>query len=175
MKIFETVCRYRAWTQVSGYFDGDGSVHLRTDSPVVLRFALVWVDNCYLQLLQLKTFLASRGIILGNVLQQGVGVFRLQISSPRFALFAAKQMSPFCFKKQPELTILREYYENKITGTEAISRINAVVIAGVRLGKIRPSVVLPEYAEGKHMVAKARGLKSSMVKRARSQNSETGS
>ena len=80
-KPFEGVAGYRTWTQAAGYFDGDGSVHLRTDSPVVLRFALVWVDNCYGQLLQLKTFLSSRGIVLGNVLQQGEGVFRLLIAS----------------------------------------------------------------------------------------------
>lgn len=74
-KILEKVRGYRTWTQVAGYFDGDGSVHLRTDSPVVLRFALVWVDNCFEQLLQLRSFLSSRGITLGNVLQQGIGVF----------------------------------------------------------------------------------------------------
>jgi len=72
---------YRVWTQVAGYFDGDGSVHLRTDSPVVLRFALVWVDNCFEQLLQPKSFLCSRGITLGNVLQQGIGVFSLLLST----------------------------------------------------------------------------------------------
>jgi hypothetical protein len=48
---------------------------------------------------------------------------------------AAKQMSPFCFKKEPELTILKDYYENRIHGTEAISRINAMVISGIRLGE----------------------------------------
>jgi hypothetical protein len=174
-KLLEKVRKYRTWTQVAGYFDGDGSVHLRTDSPVVLRFALVWVDNCFEQLLQLKGFLSSRGITLGNVLRQGVGVFRLQIASPRFCLAAAKQMSPFCFKKEPELTILKDYYENKINGTEAISRINEMVVSGIRLGKIRPSIVLPKYAEGKLMVARARGLKAAEARWRRSRNPGTES
>jgi hypothetical protein len=169
-KFLEKVKGYRSWTQAAGYFDGDGSVHLRTDSPVVLRFALVWVDNCFEQLLQLKKFLSSRGIILGNVLRQG-DAHSLQIASPKFCLAAAKQMLPFCFKKEPELTILKDYYENNIDGTEAISRINAMVTCGIRLGKIRPSIVLPKYSEGKLRVARARGLKSAEARWGRSRNS----
>jgi hypothetical protein len=112
---------------------------------------------------------------LGNVLQQGIGVYRLQIASPRFCLAAAKQMLPLCFKKELELTILKDYYENKINGTEAISRINEMVVSGIRLGKIRPSIVLPKYAEGKYTVARTRGLKAAEARWRRSRNPDTGS
>lgn len=165
---------YTLWAQVAGYFDGDGSVHLRTDSLVVLRFALVWVDNSFDQLLQLRSFLCSQGIGLGDVLRQGFGVSRLQIASPRFALLAAKQMIPFSFKKKEELRIVGDYYEDRITGTEAIGKINEAVRRGVRIGDIRPLSVLPRYKEGKRIVARARGIRAAEVWRERLRSSSHG-
>jgi hypothetical protein len=165
---------YTLWAQVAGYFDGDGSVHLRTDSPVVLRFALVWVDNSFNQLSQLRRFLISHAITLGNVLRQGVGVFRLQIASPRFALAASTQMIPFCSKKKEELRILRDYYEDGITGTEAVSGINEMVRLGVRLGSIRVVPVLPRYSEGKRIVARARGHRAAEVRWERKHDTSGG-
>jgi hypothetical protein len=156
--------KYNSWTQVAGYFDGDGSVHLRADSPVVLRFALVWVDNSFGQLSQLRSFLCSQGIKLGNVLRQGVGVFRLQVASPKFALTVARLMEPYCFKKREELRILVDYYESKISGTQAILLINDAVHNGVRLGRIRETKVLPLYSEGKRSIARARGIRAAEVR-----------
>lgn len=160
---------YTSWAQVGGYFDGDGCIHLRTDSPVVLRFALVWVDNYYEQLSQLRSFLCSRNIVLGSVLEQGIGVFRLQIASPRFALVAAKEMVPFCFKKKEELKILIDYYEDRVTGTEAVSNINEMVRRRIRLGGLRTVRIASKYSEGKHSVARARGIRAAEVRWEREQ------
>jgi hypothetical protein len=156
---------YWKWSQIAGYFDGDGSVYLRTDSPIVLKFALVWVDNSFSQLLQLRKFLQSQGIALGNVLKHTKGVFRLQISSPKSALAAARYMLRFCFKKYDELRILIEYYEERMTGTEVVIKINNAVRSGVRTGCIRKLVTRPKYREGKHIIARARGIRSAEVRR----------
>jgi len=74
---------YLKWSQTAGYFDGDGSVYLRTDSPLVLKFALVWVDNSISQLSQLRKFIQSQGIAIGNVLRHTEDVFRLQNFQPK--------------------------------------------------------------------------------------------
>jgi hypothetical protein len=155
------------WAQVSGYFDGDGCAHVRTDSPVVLRFTLVWVDNYRRQLQQLRSFLLSKGIAVGNVLKHSLGVFMLQIASPKSVLAAAKQLAPFCFKKNKELRIVMDYYEDRIDGTQAIQGLNEMVRQGIRLGKVRKPITLPKYDEGKHQIAKTRGLDSVRARRAK--------
>jgi len=161
---------YTSWTQTSGYFDGDGSAHVRLDSPVVLRFTLVWVDNSRDQLSQLRRFLLSVGIKVGGILNHGSGASGLQIASPKAVLAAATRMSPYCFKKYEELRIVIDYYENRITGTEAILRLNELVRQGIRLGKIRTPPRLPKYNVGKYMVARARGLKGAQVTNAKRAN-----
>jgi hypothetical protein len=148
---------YTLWAQAGGYFDGDGSVRLTVDSPEVLRFALVWVENSFDQLRQLRAFLQSEGIAVGRVLNHSAGAFRLQIGSPKSVLAAAKLMEKFCFKKRKELRILIDYYEDRITGTAALLGLNQLVVQRVRLGRIRPLKSLPRYSEGKHNVARARG------------------
>ena len=140
---------YCSWRQVAGYSDADGSVHLRTDSPVVLRFGLVWVDNSFDQFLQLRIFLNRRGISIGNVLQQGNGAYSLQVASPKSCLEVAKHLAPFSFKKKAELMTMIDYYENRIDGTEAIEGFNSAVTSGLRVGKIRPIRIRTNYAEGK--------------------------
>jgi hypothetical protein len=91
----------------------------------------------------------------------------LQIGSPRSVLAAAKLLEKFCFKKRKGLRILIDYYEDRITGTEALAGINQMVVQIVRLGKIRPLKSLPRYSEGKHNVARARGLKAAELRRVR--------
>lgn len=89
-----------------------------------------------------------------------MGVFNLQIASPKSALIVAKQMMPFCFKKYEELKVMADYYQDRITGTEAIRRINEAVNQGVRLGEIRGLRDMPKYGEGKHRIARARGMRA---------------
>ena len=158
---------YSRWSQTGGYFDGDGCVHVRMDSPVVLRFALVWVDNSYEQLKQLRLFLVSKGVMVGSVLNHSNGVYMLQIASPQAVLTAAKEMVRYCFKKRKELQAAIDYYENKINGTELISRFNELVHSGIRLGKIRPPKQLSTYEEGIAQANYARALKVAGVRKAR--------
>lgn len=158
---------YRAWGQVAGYFDGDGSVYINTTSHDVLRFSLVWVDNCREQIGQLRHFLVSQRISAGEVLRRGDGTFTVQISSPEGVLSTARLLLPFCFKKRKELGIVISYYENTITGTKALEGFNESVRAGVRVGKIRQLRNLPKYSEAKLIIAIARGKKSAEAWRRR--------
>jgi hypothetical protein len=151
---------YKTWEQIAGYFDGDGTVYIDTTSKDVLRFSLVWVDNCREQIGQLRHFLVSQRISSGEVLWRGDGTYTMQISSPRFVLQASKLLIPHCFKKRFELQVVIDYYENRISGTAALEGFNTSVTTGVRIGRIRPLMVLPRYGEGKRNVATARGRKS---------------
>ena len=153
---------YRNWAQVAGYFDGDGLVYLNTSSTEVLQFALVWVDNCKEQLEQLRFFLISRGISTGRV-NRRIGVFYLQIASPRCVLRACKLLLPYCFKKRTELHLVVDYYENKITGSQTIDGFNSVVRMGTRLGKIRTLRIPLKYDDAKREIAKRRGRRKSVT------------
>ncbi len=159
------LAQYTLWAQVGGYFDGDGCARVRTDSPVVLRFTLVWVDNSHEQLRQLRSFLFSKGIAVGNVLKHSNGAYMLQIASPRSVLAAAKQLVHFCFKKNKELGIIIDYYEDRINGTTALLELNELVRQGLRLGKVRRPIRLQRYSESKHQLARIRGLGSVRARR----------
>lgn len=117
--------------------------------------------------MQLRIFLLSKGIAVGSVLNHSSGVYMLQVASPRAVLAAAKAMVSVCFKKRRELQIVIDYYENGITGTAALSGLNELVRAKVRLGKIRPLISLPKYSEGMRGVARSRGLKSAEARKAK--------
>jgi hypothetical protein len=105
------------------------------------------------------------GASVGNVLQQGAGAYSLEIASPEWCLTVARRLAPFCFKKKAELMTVMDYYENRIDGKEALSRMNEAVVRGTRVGKIRALAVLPKYVEGKFNVAHARGMKSAEARK----------
>jgi hypothetical protein len=140
---------YDSWDQVGGYFDGDGTVYINTGSSKVLRFSLIWVDNCRDQLGQLRRFLISQGISTGEVLRRADGVFSLQIAGHLNVLRAAKLMLPYCYKKRFELSLVIDYYENRLSGTEAIDGFNSAVKSAIRGGKIRALEIPEKYEEGK--------------------------
>lgn len=158
---------YRTWGQVAGYFDGDGSVYLNTASSQVLQFGLVWVDNCKRQLDQLRYFLTSRGIQVGRVTQDRQGVFRLHVASPKNVLKAAKLLLPHCSKKRFELSLVVNYYENRVNGTQTLEGFNQAVMIGLRVGKIRPLQLRQKYIDAKKEIAKQRGLRSKMFRKTR--------
>jgi len=74
-------------------------------------------------------------------------------------------MAPYCFKKNKELKIVIDYYENRITGTEAISQINLAVRQKLRGGVVRKVAELSTYVEAKHKIARDRGMKAAEAKR----------
>lgn len=92
----------------------------------------------------------------------------LQVSSPMAVLTVAKAILPCTFKKHLELDTVIAYYEGKITGTEAMARINDAVAARNRLGKVRDLRSYPRYPEGKKEIANERGLRSAAVRKLKS-------
>jgi hypothetical protein len=158
---------YDSWGQVGGYFDGDGTVYVNISSSDVLQFSLIWVDNCREQLGQLRRFLVSQGISTGEVLRRGDGVFTLHIAGPTSVLRAAKLLLPYCFKKTLELSLVIDYYENRISGTEAIDGFNSAVKRAIRAGKIRDLEMPKKYAEGKREVEIRRVRRRQLLRGAR--------
>ncbi len=80
-------------------------------------------------------------------------------------------MLEFCFKKAKELKTVINYYEDSITGTQAIIAFNTAVKTGLRTGKLRDVVFLPRYDQGKAAVAKARGSKSAEMRKTNARRS----
>ena len=58
-------------------------------------------------------------------------------------------MFPHCYKKRFELSLVIDYYENKISGTEAIVGFNSAVKSAIRTGKIRNLEIPEKFEEGK--------------------------
>lgn len=137
---------YQSWREVAGYFDGDGCVGF-TVGGYVLRFQLSWADNSIGQLTQLRSFLVSRKIRVGNITRSEAQ--RLEIGAQDAVLQAVIQMIKYSGKKSYELTIARDYLLNRISGSEAIERLNNAVIAGNREGKIRHVNIPWTRVEGK--------------------------
>lgn len=74
------------------------------------------------------------------VVEKSVGrndAYRLEISGLANVLRVAKAMYPFCAKKAEDLRIAIDYLEDRITGDQAIGRLNQEVISLRRAGIIR--------------------------------------
>lgn len=154
------MAEYSSWGQIAAYFDGDGSVDF-DPGAFVLKFRLAFVDNWKPQLEGIKCFLRARGIRTGKVgwrkasqaqLREGArGVYALRISNMKGILRAAREMLPYSQKKDEELRVIIDYYGERITGNEAVERMNKEVEIGKRTGKIK-HVNLPQlYSEGRRL------------------------
>jgi hypothetical protein len=126
---------YSNWNQTSGYFDGDGAV-----IPLIqyynLIFHLTWSDTYSPQLEQLKTFLESEGLHPAKI-TDGATAYFLPLYRQDEVLMAAKKMLPFAYKKWYDLSTLAAYLENRITGSEAMTRLNESIKARSRSAPIR--------------------------------------
>jgi hypothetical protein len=116
---------YQDWRQVSGYFDGDGSVYVRYGKWTV-RFKLIWSDSSRQQLSQLREFVSFRGIKPAPKFLFGDGAYALVIGDQFEVLKAEREMRPFVFKKRDELQTIIDYREDMITGTEVFQRLRAL-------------------------------------------------
>jgi len=106
---------YTSWSQLSGYFDGDGNVGLEVLKRV-LRFKIRFVDTWKPQIDSIATFLAQQGINCGCV---GKGdkrgtwqaAYRLDIVEVGSVLETAKSMLVGTVKKRTELQAVIDYLE----------------------------------------------------------------
>src|SRR5574340_5729 len=65
------VAQYETWQQVAGYFDGDGTIAISdlSNLPFRLSLSLIFVDQSYDQINNIRTFLLSNGIRTSNILK----------------------------------------------------------------------------------------------------------
>ena len=160
---------YGSWGQVAGYFDGDGSVSVRVRT-LSITFSLEFSESYLPRLTQVRDFLTAEGISTRPIrVQRGSGRasnYTLTVYTQREVLIVCKKMFPFTFKKEWDLLTAIEYLENRITGDEAIQRLNTSVTSGRREGLLRKSKMPFRKVEGVRLAALIGGRRSS-AKRAK--------
>lgn len=122
---------------------------------------MCFVDNWRPQLEAVKKFLESNGVRTGRVrwrkasakqIKKGArGVYVLGVSNVEGMLIAARKMLPYTLKKNVELRVVIDYYEDRITGDEAIESINEDVISGKRTGKVKHARLPFTHSDGKRL------------------------
>src|SRR5467141_263936 len=132
---FIDVPEYKTWEQVSGYFDGDGTISFydTSNQPYKLGLSLIFVDQSKDQINNVREFLNGRGVRTGNVLKTSKGTAYM-VAVGRFAAVreALQQMLPHLNKKANEAEAALDYYEGKITGNALTATFQKEVEAGRR-------------------------------------------
>lgn len=147
-----TQVNYGDWRQVSGYFDGDGSVDFDPGKWVLFP-RLSFSDNYRPQLDMLKVFLVSQNVKTWNMFHDTCGAWKFGVAQAESLHIMASMMWPFCFKKRNEMKAILDYLDNKITGSQFVEVLNESVRVGNRTGKIRFLDVPYRRDEG-HMLRK---------------------
>ena len=128
---------YESWEQVAGYFDGDGNVRIDVGA-FVLRLGVRFADTWKPQLDAIHTFLAKQGITLGSVgpeKRKGQRpMYRLDVGEIESTIRVMRFLLPLCVKKHEDLRIALDYFEDKITGNEAIRLLDNLWAIGRRRG-----------------------------------------
>ncbi len=126
---------YRSWEQVAGYFDGDGTISLSdtTNQPYKLSLSLIFVDQSFDQIRNIREFLIRNGVNTGNVLKMSMGnAYMVAVSQFDSVKETLRQMLPNLCKKANEVKAALDYYEGKITGNELARVFREEVEAGRR-------------------------------------------
>jgi len=129
----------------------------------VIRFRIRFSDTWEPQTRSVKKFMPRNGIVSTQVGREKarkgqLDPFRIDIGAISSVLKAGKAMLPFCVKKAEDLSIVIDYLEGRITGNEAITRLNAEVRLGRRSGFER-ALTLP--------YTRSEGLRKAQIENAR--------
>jgi DNA-binding CsgD family transcriptional regulator len=155
---------YSSWGQVAAYFDGDGSVSTRVRT-FTLTFSLEFAESYLPQLLQIRDFLSSERIYTRPIKIQRrsehITNYVLTVYTQQEVLLVCKKMLPFVFKKEWDLQTTVDYLEDRITGDEAIRRLNLSIESGRREGLVRKTSIPFRKTEGINMAALIGGRRSS--------------
>jgi hypothetical protein len=152
---------YRSWSEVSGYFDGDGTVEFSV-KEYRIEIRLAFDDNWKPFLEGLRRFLVKKSIVAGTVRRkQGSKTWHHVVSQRRSVLRMAKAMSPRVVKKRDELIAVIRYLEGHSTGKEFVEVMNTEVASGQRTGKLRTRG--PDYTHGEGIIVSR--LKAESVRR----------
>jgi hypothetical protein len=108
----------------------------------VLRFKIRFSDTWEAQIQAIKSFMDRNEVATTKVGHEiggpgEFGAYRIDIGALSSVLKAGKAMLPHCVKKAEDLRIMIDYLEGRVTGNQAIERLNAEVRIGRRSGYIR--------------------------------------
>lgn len=126
---------YRFWSQVAGYFDGDGSIAISdlSNQPFKLGLSLIFTEMSIEQISMVREFLMSKGIRTSNVLRtSSESAWMIAVSRHDMVLCALKKMLPYLYKKANEAKSAIDYYEGRITGNEFVESFKGEVESGRR-------------------------------------------
>jgi hypothetical protein len=129
------VPEYGSWGQVAGYFDGDGTIYFSDTSnqPYKLSLSLVFVDQSYYQLANVKLFLNRRDIRTSNILKRSDGMaYQLAVSEYKSVKKAMRRLLPYLGKKEFEARAALEYYLGRTAGSDVARVFEKEVVAGRR-------------------------------------------
>jgi hypothetical protein len=151
------VAVYRYWSQVAGYFDGDGTIATSdiSNRPYKITLSLFFVDHSIDQISAVKEFLNDHGVKTSNVLKRSDGeTYELAVSQFKSVKKALRRMLPFLCKKETEARVALDYYEGKVTGNQLLVVFAAEVEAGRRERKTRTVLLDVPYTrpEGDRMM-----------------------
>jgi hypothetical protein len=140
---------YDNWCAVAAFFDGDGCVQAGPKKDTVF-VKMEFADNWRPQLQQLQAFIRSRGIPTGEIKKMMGGAYHFVVASQEGVISAARAMlaTRCCFKKRKELEWALQYFDDRLTGTAFIEKLNDNVSCGNRTGKIRHVDVPFLHSEG---------------------------
>ena len=96
---------YRTWEQVSGYFDGDGTIYFSdtTNQPYKLSLSLVFVDQSIDQIRMIRNFLRLKGIRTSEILKRSDSrAYELAVSEFQSVKETLIRMLPLLCKKSIE-------------------------------------------------------------------------
>ncbi len=134
---------YSSWKQVSGYYDGDGSLKVHW-GVYSFTLAISWADQYKGQLVHIREFLENRGLIghIGKYREKARIYYELSVSERNNALGVLKKMLPHLDKKKSQAKAAIDYLENRITGEKFAEAMNEAVRLKKRSSSIR-SVGMP--------------------------------
>jgi LAGLIDADG DNA endonuclease family protein len=117
------VIGYSSWQQLSGYFDGDGSVELKA-GVFVLRFAVTWSDTYLPQLEHIAEFLRSQNIVPSRIRlgKSTIGRSAWHLSVWKFGgqLQVCKSILPYLDKKRVQVKTVIDYLEDRLSGEDVM-------------------------------------------------------
>ena len=126
---------YHTWQQVAGYFDGDGTIAISdlSNIPYRLSLSLIFVDQSYDQVKNVKEFLERNGIRTSNILKHyKQSAYLVAVSEHKSVKRMLRELLPFLFKKANEAKVALDYYDSVITGNDLVAVFQKEVEAGRR-------------------------------------------
>ena len=126
---------YKSWRQLAGYFDGDGTIAVSDTSnqPYKLSLSLIFVDQSYDQIENVRGFLNRCRIRTSRILKTAGGTANMvAISEFRSVKRTSKSLMPFLYKKAIEARAALNYYQGRTTGNQLVAVFAREVEAGRR-------------------------------------------